>query len=252
MGGTVVDPPLRNEHQQNNGRPDLPHWTNGANDHRTGRCRERPGATAVLLCDEHTLFLRGIRGLLAETSDLCVCREVSDLSDLDDVSGSPDVVAHGLVFSDAVGPVVVRRVREAFPRAALLVVTRLANPLYVHLCLSAGANGYISKSASPEEFLTAVRAVARGDEFVEPTLGAAVARWHDALSRQRRGSHVALTEREREVLELLAGGHTNAETAATLGIALRTAEAHRAHISQKLGLQRRADFVRYASEHLIV
>jgi two-component system response regulator NreC len=218
----------------------------------TGVCRERSDNVRVLLCEKQALFRHGIRLLLAETSDLTVCCDVSSLSSLDGLAGSPDVVVHGLVFPEAEGPVVVRAVREAFPAAALVVLTQFANPLHVHLCLTAGANGYVSKSASPEEFLTAVRAVARGDDFVQPALGAALARWRDFPRRQTTDSPVGLTDRESEVLALLAAGHTNAETAEALGIALRTVESHRAHISQKLGLRRRADLVRYVSEHRLV
>jgi two-component system response regulator NreC len=144
---------------------------------------------------------------------------------------------------------VVTRLRERFPRAGLLALARLDNPVYVHLALTAGDDGYVSlKSAAPAEVLEAVRRVADGEGYVQPVLGAALARWEEIPRRHDRDSLVSLTRREQEVLELLALGYTNAEVAAALGVALRTVEAHRMHVVQKLGLRSRADLVRFVAE----
>lgn len=193
----------------------------------------------------------GMRLLLDATEDIAVCRDVGSPAELDGIAGSPDVVVHGLTYPEVEGPPVVRALRARFPHAALLVLSRWANPLYAHLCMMAGAQGYLLKTAEPDQLLAAVRHVARGDEYVQPVLGAALARWRDFPRRQRPESLVYLTAREQQVLELLAEGHTNAETAAMLGIASRTVEAHRAHIFDKLALKNRAELVRFASEHRI-
>jgi two-component system response regulator NreC len=141
------------------------------------------------------------------------------------------------------------RLRERFPRARLLALARLTDPVYVHLALTAGDDGYVSlKSAAPGELLEAVRRVAAGEAYVQPALGAALARWEEIPHRHERDSLLSLTRREREVLELLALGYTNAEVAAALGVALRTVETHRTHVTQRLGLRSRADLVRFVSE----
>ena len=146
-------------------------------------------------------------------------------------------------------PEVVTRLRQRFPRARLLALARLDNPIYVHLALTAGDDGYVSlKSAAPGEVLEAVRRVAAGEDYVQPALGAALARWQEIPHRHDRDSLWSLTRREQEVLELLALGYTNAEVAAALGVALRTVEAHRVHVTQKLGLRSRADLVRFVAE----
>ena len=118
------------------------------------------------------------------------------------------------------------------------------DPRYVREAFGAGASGYVLKEAADAEVVAAVREVARGGRYVNPELGARlVAAETDAL---RRAEEDPLSDREREVLRLLALGHTNQEIAKELFISVRTAETHRAHIMQKLGLASRAELVRYA------
>jgi two-component system, NarL family, response regulator NreC len=204
--------------------------------------------TSILLVEEHTVVRRGIRLLLEAEPDLEVCGGVSTLADAINSSWEPDLVLHALLLPDATGPEIVTRLRQRFPRAGLLALSRLDNPTYVHLALTAGDNGYVLKSATPAQLLDAVRHVAGGEDYVQPILGAALARWDEIPHRHDRDSLFALTRREQEVLELLALGHTNAEVAAALAVALRTVEAHRTHVMQKLGLRSRADLVRFVSD----
>src|SRR5207248_7524876 len=118
---------------------------------------------------------------------------------------------------------------------------------YVREAVGAGAHGYVLKEAADEEVVTAVREVAGGGNYVHPALGA---RMVAAEARERAAAEAdPLSEREREVLRLLALGHTNQEIAESLYISVRTAESHRAHIMQKLGLSTRAELVRYALSH---
>ena len=191
---------------------------------------------------------RSLRGLLEAEADLEVCGGVGTVADAVEGSWEPDVVIHGLLFPDCAGPEVVIRLRGRFPAAGLVVLSRLDTPTYVHLAVTAGANGYVLKSADTRELLDAVRCVAAGQGYVQPSLGAALARWDDIPRRHDRDSLFSLTTREQEVLELLALGHTNAEVAKALGVALRTVESHRTHLMQKLGLRSRAELVRFAAE----
>ncbi len=118
------------------------------------------------------------------------------------------------------------------------------DPRYVRAAFEAGASGYVLKEAADTEVVAAIRAVASGERYVHPALGAKLVA-ADAEER-RRAEQDPLSEREREVLRLLALGHTNQEIAKQLYISVRTAETHRAHIMQKLGLSSRAELVRYA------
>jgi two-component system response regulator NreC len=203
----------------------------------------------ILLLEEYPLVRQGIRLLLEADPQLEVCGGVSTVAEAVQGAWDPDLVVHALLLPDVSGPEVVARLRERFPRARLLALARLTDPVYVHLALTAGDDGYVSlKSAAPGELLEAVRRVAAGEAYVQPALGAALARWEEIPHRHERDSLLSLTRREREVLELLALGYTNAEVAAALGVALRTVEAHRMHVTQRLGLRSRADLVRFLSE----
>jgi DNA-binding NarL/FixJ family response regulator len=118
------------------------------------------------------------------------------------------------------------------------------DPRYVREAFEAGASGYVLKEAADTEVITAVRAVAAGERYVHPALGARLLAAE--MAERKRADADPLSEREREVLRLLALGHTNQEIAKLLYISVRTAETHRAHIMQKLRLTSRAELVRYA------
>ena len=139
------------------------------------------------------------------------------------------------------------RILQDVPAAKVLVLSMQDDPRYVHEAFEAGASGYVLKEAADTEVVQAVREVAEGRRYVHPALGA---RLIQAEAEARRAAEAdPLSEREREVLRLLALGHTNQEIAKMLYISVRTAETHRAHIMQKLRLTTRAELVRYALEH---
>jgi len=139
---------------------------------------------------------------------------------------------------------------QAVPEVKVLMLSMQDDPEYVREAFEAGASGYVLKEAADTDVVDAVRAVAAGERYVHPALGA---RLIAAESEERkRAQSDPLSEREREVLRLLALGHTNQEIAALLYISVRTAETHRAHIMQKLGLSSRAELVRYALDHGLV
>lgn len=204
--------------------------------------------SSVLLVEELVTVRRGIRLLIEAEPDFVVCGGVSGVVEALEGNWEPDLVVHGLVFPEATGAQVVTRLRGRFPRAGLVALSRLDTPVYVHLALGAGDNGYVLKTASPTELISALRQVARGEEWVQPSLGARLARWQE-IPRHDGVSRFDLTRREEEVLELLALGHTNGEVAGKLGASLRTVEAHRAQVMQKLGLRTRAEIVRFVAEH---
>jgi DNA-binding NarL/FixJ family response regulator len=122
------------------------------------------------------------------------------------------------------------------------------NPADVQLTFAAGARGYLLKEAAASELTEAVRKVARGEDYLQPSLGVAIARWREMPPRPHVSAIEQLTEREREVLRLIALGHTNAAIASIMYVSVRTVESRRSRIMQKLNLQTRADLVRYAAD----
>jgi Response regulator containing a CheY-like receiver domain and an HTH DNA-binding domain len=137
------------------------------------------------------------------------------------------------------------RVAEVSPDTRVVVLTMQEDPEFARQALRAGAAGYVLKEAADDELVEAVRRVAAGDTYLNPSLGARLA----AAPPEPAGPPDDLTEREVEVLRLIALGHTNAEIASQLYLSVRTVESHRAHIQQKLGRATRAELVRYALDH---
>jgi two-component system response regulator NreC len=136
----------------------------------------------------------------------------------------------------------------ASPRTAVVVLTMQDDPAVVRDALRAGARGYVLKHSAGIELIDAVRAAVSGETYLNPLLGARMAAGPSPTDRQLDG----LTERETEVLRLIALGHTNTEIAHKLYLSVRTVESHRAHIQQKLRLSTRADLVRYALDHDLI
>ena len=204
--------------------------------------------STVLLVEAHLVMRRGIRLLIEAEPDFTVCGGVECLAAAIDGDWDPDIVVHGLLLPDGTGAPVATALRDRFPRAGLIALTRFDTPVYVHLALAAGDNGYVLKSASPDELIHALRQVCKGEEWVQPSLGALLARWDEIPRRHDRDSMWDLTRREQEVVELLALGHTNNEIASALTVSLRTVEAHRTHLTQKLGLRTRAEIVRFVHD----
>jgi two-component system, NarL family, response regulator NreC len=156
----------------------------------------------------------------------------------------PDVVLMDVVMPGKSGIEGMPAVIQAVPDVKVLVLSMQDDPRYVREAFDAGASGYVLKEAADTEVVAAVRAVAANERYVHPALGARLVA-AEAEERKRADAD-PLSDREREVLRLLALGHTNQEIAQKLYISVRTAETHRAHIMQKLRLSSRAELVRYA------
>jgi two-component system response regulator NreC len=160
------------------------------------------------------------------------------------ISGRPDVVLMDVMMPGKTGIEGMPAVLQAAPDARVLVLSMQDDPRYVREAFEAGAAGYVLKEAADSEVVDAVRAIAGGERYVHPALGARLVAAE--AEERRRAAEDPLSDREREVLRLLALGHTNQEIANVLFISVRTAETHRAHIMQKLRLSSRAELVRYA------
>lgn len=217
---------------------------------RTGTTGAAP--IRVLLVEDHAVVREGLRLLLERQPDVEIVGEASRLEEVYAIEVQPDVVVADLMLRERVPTEVVTALRTQFPNAAILVLTIVDSPIHVHLAFRAGARGYLLKESASEELVRALRAVAHGEEYLQPSLGAALIQWRAARSSQRDWEDIDLTEREREVLSLLALGNTNAAVAAALGLALRTVEAHRARLMEKLGTRSRTELVRFALEAGII
>jgi len=200
----------------------------------------------VLIVDDHAVVRAGLRLLLDAEEDIETVGEAGDAREaiFEGRSTKPDVVLMDVVLGDKSGIDVTPEVIHEQPQARVLVLSMQDDPRYVREAFAAGAHGYVLKEAADTELVTAVREVARGRSYVHPALGARMAA-ADAAAADA-AEHDPLSDREREVLRLLALGHTNQEIAQMLFISVRTAETHRAHIMQKLRLETRAELVRYA------
>ena len=200
----------------------------------------------VLVCDDHALLRSGLRRLLDAEEDLEVVGEAADAKEVVDRAREigPDVVLLDIVMPGQSGLDALPQLVAAAPESKVLMLSMQDDPGYVRRAFAAGATGYLLKEAADSELVQAVREVAAGRRYVHPLVGARLA--EAASSANTRGELDALSEREREVLRLLALGHTNQEIAKQLFISVRTAETHRAHIMRKLKLSTRAEIVRYA------
>jgi two-component system, NarL family, response regulator NreC len=200
----------------------------------------------VLIVDDHAVVRAGLKLLLDAEDDIEAVGEAGNARDavFRMRSLKPDVVLMDVVMPGESGLEATAKILHESPETKVLVLSMQDDPRYVREAFAVGASGYVLKEAADAELVAAIREVANGGRYVHPALGARLVT-ADAEER-RRAEEDPLSDREREVLRLLALGHTNQEIAQMLYISVRTAETHRAHIMQKLRLQTRAELVRYA------
>ena len=199
-----------------------------------------------MIVDDHAILRAGLRRVLDAEPDIDVVGEApsAERAVFEAISGQPDVVLMDVMMPGKTGIEGMPAVLQAVPQTKVLVLSMQDDPRYVREAFAAGASGSVRKEAADSEVVGAVRAVAAGERYVHPSLGARLVAAE--AEEQRKAEADPLSDREREVLRLLALGHTNQEIAKALFISVRTAETHRAHIMQKLRLTSRAELVRYA------
>jgi two-component system response regulator NreC len=202
----------------------------------------------VVIADDHSIVRRGLRQLLEAEGDFEVVAEAGDIDGARRyVRGHhPDVLVLDLNMPEGSSLDAVPSIRAESPGTAIVMLTMQNEPAYARQALGAGVLGYVLKEAADSELVEAVRRASVGDTYLNPRLGARVA------AEPPPGPPDGLSEREVEVLRMIALGHTNADIAEKLYLSVRTVETHRAHIQQKLRLASRADLVRYALEHGLV
>ena len=200
----------------------------------------------VLVVDDHAVVRAGLRLLIDREESMVVIDEAADANEaiFRVIEHKPDVLLIDVTLPGESGIEAIPKLLAASPDTKILVLSMHDDPRYVREAFAAGASAYVLKEAADAEVVAAIREVAAGGSYVNPVLGARMVAAEAKEQAEARAD--PLSEREHEVLRLLALGHTNQEIAKSLYISVRTAETHRAHIMQKLGLASRAELVRYA------
>ena len=196
----------------------------------------------VLIVDDHTLLREGLRSRLEREPGIAVVGE-ADTAERAAIQArklQPDLILLDLLLPRKGGYDAIPELRAVAPEARILVVSSQAAPSSVRRALSAGAAGYLPKRSSDRELVTAIRAVADGAGYVDPDLGAKL------VTPTGSPALEPLSERERDIVHLLALGYTNQEIGKKLYISVRTVDTHRAHIMRKLELETRAELVMFA------
>ena len=197
---------------------------------------------SVLIVDDHALFRAGLGSRLELEHDITPVGEAATAAQAVSRARAlqPDMILLDLLLPGTSGHEAIPELTRVSPRSRVLVVSSQAAPSSVRQALSAGAAGYVPKRASDQELVGAIRQVEAGDGYVDPDLGAKL------VVPDRSAALEPLSERERDILQLLALGYTNQEIGRKRFISVRTVDTHRAHIMRKLGLETRAELVLFA------
>jgi len=208
-------------------------------------------AIKIHVTDDHAVFRCGLKAFIEQEADLVVVSEASNGEEtLEAVERShPSVVILDINLPGMPAAAVAKHLLDKYPRLAILVLTIHDEEHYLRAFLRIGARGFMVKTSTGSQLVEAIRKVASGEQYVDPTMAKyLIANYIGRPQTGRDGVNV-LTGREREVCSYLAAGHTNAEVAEALGISKRTVETHRAAIMSKIGLRSRAELVQFAMEN---
>ncbi|MFT2020447.1 response regulator [Streptomyces sp. 796.1] len=208
-----------------------------------------PKKTRILLADDHALVRRGVRLILDNEPDLTVVAEASDGAEAIEAARAeqPDLAILDIAMPRLTGLQTARELSRSQPALRILILTMYDNEQYLFEALKAGAAGYVLKSVADRDLVEACRAAMRDEPFLYP--GAITTLIRNYLNQARAGDgvpHKAITDREEEILKLVAEGHTSKEIADLLVISVKTVERHRANLLHKLGLRDRLELTRYA------
>ena len=192
----------------------------------------------VLLADDHTLFREGLRSLLERRPDVQVVGETGDGREALDLIDRlrPDVAVLDITMPGLSGLEVAARAKKASPATRIVMLSMHAGEAYVSQALRAGVAGYLLKESAAAELATALTAVTRGETYLSPAISKHVVDGFLHGSRGEADPLAGLSPRQREILQLIAEGKSNKEIAATLGLSVKTVEAHRAQLMERLGI----------------
>lgn len=203
----------------------------------------------ILIAEDHQTVREGIKLLVNAQDDMEVVGEADDGEAAVGLvtQDQPDVIVMDISMPGQNGLKTTKILRSKYPDLKILTLTRHTDDGYLRQMISAGSNGYVLKQSAPTELLNAIRAVGRGDSFVDPSLTAKVLGGFAARSETFRDRGQGdLSAREQEVVKLMALGYSNKELAGRLDLSVKTVETHRANAMRKLGIASRVDMVQYA------
>lgn len=205
----------------------------------------------VLIADDHAIVRQGLKQILSETDDLVVAGEAEDGTDALQLARNQqwDVFLLDVAMQTRNGIDTLKQLKKEFPRLPVLMLSMHPEDQYAVRAIQAGAAGYMTKQSAPAELVAAIRRVARGEKYISPTLAAKLA---EVIAGGDRPGLEKLSDREHEVLRLIASGKTLTQVAGELNISVATVSTYRARLLEKLGLGNTAELIRYGLEHGLV
>lgn len=206
----------------------------------------------ILIADDHPLFRQGIKNIMTQQLGVVTVGEAGTAHDLLELTRAQqwDAVVMDISMPGRSGPEVLRELKREHPALPVLVLSMHPEDQYAIRMFKAGANGYLTKSASPTELVEAIRKILAGGEYVPPTVAERL-----AFNAKHRGGilpHETLSDRELQVMCLLASAKTVTEVAQELSLSMATISTHRARILEKMSLKNNAELTRYALQHKLV
>jgi len=207
------------------------------------------GRLRILLADDHIVVRQGLKLLIEGQKDMIVVSEANDGASAIQHAQElkPDVIIMDISMPGMNGLVATRTLKRILPSAAIVTLTRHSDDAYLQELMRAGASAYVLKQSAPVELIQAIRACAAGGQYLDSALTARVtAGFLGRDSKKLNQGAVTPSERESEVLRLIAAGYSNKEIASRLTLSVKTVEAHKANAMRKLGLNGRIDIVKYA------
>ena len=206
----------------------------------------------VLIADDHAIVRQGLRLILSETDDLVVAGEAEDGADAMVLARQQhwDVFLLDVTMPNRDGIDTLKQLKKEFPRAPVLILSMHPEEQFAVRALKAGASGYLNKQSAPEQLVTAIRQVAMGKKYVSAAVAQQLA---NAISDDSdKPPHERITDREYQVLSLIASGKTLTQVAETLNLGVATVSTYRARLLEKMGLRSTAELIRYGLEHGLV
>jgi DNA-binding NarL/FixJ family response regulator len=205
----------------------------------------------IILADDHRIFRKGLKSLLSEKENIEVLAEADNGDEALEAARKykPEIVIMDIAMPKMDGIEATRQIRERFPDTEVVVLSMHAKKAYIDQVLKAGAKGYVLKDSDEENLLSAIETVHNGGYYLDSPIADQVLSdyFSDKSKRELKKQSDPLSEREREVLRLLAEGHSNQEVADTLYISRKTVENHRANIVRKTGIQGQVGLTKYAA-----
>jgi len=204
----------------------------------------------VLIAEDHTIVRQGLSALLRMESDMEVAGEASDGLEAIEMAKKfiPDVVLMDIAMRNLNGLEATRQIKKLFPHTRILVLTMYDNEEYIFQILKAGASGYLIKDSAMTDLVSAIRCVYQGDSYLSPSISKKVIEEYirRAETEEEKSPYEILSLREREILQLIAEGHSIPQIASLLCISKKTVEAHKNHIMEKLNIHDKVGLVKYA------